>query len=90
LIFDYRHLKREHSKTKDEADNIVEESRVERVEWFTRKKKCPECRLLFSIKTSFREHLSSHHGWSQAHIQKIITTNKEPVWLCLPESDTEN
>ena len=77
---------REHSKSNGEAMNIVEECRLERVEWFVRKKKCPKCRVIFSIKSSLEEHLTSNHGWSASQIQKIVPRNKEPVWLCLSES----
>jgi hypothetical protein len=85
-------MQREHRKSQQEAMNIVQEAREERVDRFQEKKKCPVkgCRVRFSIKKSLCDHLV-RHGWSSADIQEVVS-KKDPLpsWLYMNESESED
>jgi hypothetical protein len=85
-------MQREHKKSMDEAMNVVQESRNERIDRFEKEKKCPVigCRVRFSIKKSLSDHLT-RHGWSSAEIQEIVyMKNPVPIWLYVSESESDD
>ena len=89
-ILNFRHMIRTHKKAKEEAENIVEASRREKLEKWKRKQKCPEvgCRRTFTIKKSMEIHLQKH-GWEKALIKDHVGSQPEPAWLVLSDSDED-
>ena len=86
-----RHLRRTHQMSSSEAQNILQCTRKERLEKFEGgKRKCPECRTLFSIKKSLDVHLRATHGWSQDTVLQVVNRNQaDTTWLYMSDTDTD-